>query len=82
MTQLELDVAQVQPSEQRMQVSLPAELPPEHTKPLSTEHTPLQPSPAAVFPSSHASEPTRLPSPQAVAQNWALVLATVYVLPG
>ncbi len=50
--------------------------------PPSVAHPALQPSPATVLPSSQPSMPTRLPSPHKVAQNWALVLATVYVLPG
>ena len=63
-------------------VSLAAALPPVHAKPASIAQVALHPSPAAVPPSSHASAPIRLPSPHtAVAQNLALVLATVYVLP-
>ncbi len=55
----------------------------EQLKPSSTAHVALHPSPPTVLPSSQASAPiTRLPSPHVVAQNWALVLATVYVLPG
>jgi hypothetical protein len=47
------------------QVSASVELPPEHVKPSSMwEQSALQPSVPIVLPSSHASFPTRFPSPQ------------------
>ncbi len=83
-TQNELELPHVQPAGQRMHVSADKlVLPAEQAYPLSTMHAGLQPSPAAVPPSSHASAPARLPSPQptGVAQKLA-PLSTVYVLPG
>ena len=52
--------------------------------PLSTRHAGEQPSPAKVLLSSHCSGAERRPSPQSTgaAQNLALVLATVNVVPG
>jgi hypothetical protein len=59
------------------------ELPPLQNQPASMEHAEEQPSPPSMLPSSQPSAPMRRLSPHtAVAQNWALVLATVYVLPG
>lgn len=50
---------------QAVHVSAVALSPPEHVKPSSIAvQSALQPSNATVLPSSHASVPTRLPSPQ------------------